>query len=390
VDAIVLKDFNPAINDGYRGFLLFVELTTRKAWVYPFHTGSYTSPPTGDESLQLFKRFEAETYKTGHPVARISGDNGKELSNALVASFLHSKSIMTYTHNVGDHRANGILNRAVRSIRSKLKPIWYNASLNDAVADWNDHTARIVGDSKVVMSPDELWDNKEARQVVRESALKHNRAVWAKTHYTDNEVVKRYLRRGGRMKGGGVYGSADDNTTDAKEGKTYTTENFRIGERQGWSHQLLRPDGSILKYAYRPYELKRVPAGVDEGETAKYLEEQQEKMKQQETAKAYKKTAEKPVEAFVEDGEFVVLDIDAHEFITKTVKKGQFKHLAPGLYFHARYRQEGNASYDSTTYHWQPLENFKTGNQVNKKVGEYVATIADKKEKRKINALLRA
>ena len=113
-------------------------------------------------------------------------------------------------------------------------------------------------------------------------------------------------------------------------------------------------------------------------------------MKQQETAKAYKKTAEKPVEAFVEDGEFVVLDIDAHEFITKTVKKGQFKHLAPGLYFHARYRQEGNASYDSTIYHWQPLENFKTGNQVNKKVGEYVATIADKKEKRKINALLRA
>jgi hypothetical protein len=297
---------------------------------------------------------------------------------------------MTYTHNVGDHRANGILNRAVRSIRSKLKPVWYNASLNDAVADWNDHTARIVGDSKVVMSPDELWDNKEARQDVRESALKHNRAVWEKTHYTDNEVVKRYLRRGGRMKGGGVYGSADDNTTDAKEGKTYTSENFRIGERQGWSHQLLRSDGSILKYAYRPYELKRVPSGVDTAETAKYLEEQQEKMKQQEAAKTYKKTAEKPVEAFVEDGDFVVLDIDAHEFITKTVKRGPFKNLAPGLYFHARYRQEGNASYDSTKYYWQPLANFKTGNQVNKKVGEYVATIADKKVKKAINALLRA
>jgi len=391
VDAIVLKDFNPDINDGYRGFLLFVELTTRKAYVYPFHTGSYTSPPTGDESVQLFRRFEADTYKTGHPIARISGDNGKELSNALVLSFLHSKSIMTYTHNVGDHRANGILNRVVRSIRGKLQPAWYGASLNSAVADWNDHTSRIVGDSGVKKSPDELWDSKEDRQTIRESALRHNNAVWSKTHYADNDLVKRYLRRGGRAKGGGLYGSADDNTTDAKEGKTYTTENFRIGQRQGYSHQLLRSDGSILKYAYRPYELKRVPTGLDDAEVAKYQAAQAEKLNQQEAAKAYKKTSEKPVEAFVEHGEYVVLDVDSHQFVTPSqTKRAPFKGREPGLFFHARFRQEGNAAYDSSVYHWQPLMDFKTGNQVNRRVGEYVAGLADKREKKRIMALLQA
>jgi hypothetical protein len=391
VDAIVLKDFNPDINDGYRGFLLFVELTTRKAYAYPFHTGSYTSPPTGDESLQIFKRFEADTYKTGHPIARISGDNGKELSNALVSSFLHSKDIMTYTHNVGDHRANGILNRVVRSVRSKLQPVWYGAALKSAVADWNDHTARIAGDSGVVKSPDDLWDDKDARQNIRESALRHNNAVWSKTHYADNEVVKRYLRKGGRTKGGGLYGSADDTTSDAKEGKTYTTENFKVGQRQGYSHQLLRSDGSILKYAYRPYEIKRVPTGLDDAEVSKYQAGQAEKIKQQEAAKAYKKTAEKPVEAFAEDGEFVVLDIDSHKFVTPSqTKKAPFKGRQPGLFFHARYRQEGNADYDSTIYHWQPLADFKTGSQVNRKVGEYVGGLTDAGEKKRITALLRA
>jgi len=390
VDAIILKDFNPDINQGYRGFILFVELTTRKAYAYPFHTGSYTSPPTGDESLQIFKRFEADTYATGHPIARISGDNGKELSNALVLTFLHSKDIMTYTHNVGDHRANGILNRVVRSVRAKLQPDWYGASLKASINDWNDHTAKIVGHTGIKKSPDELWDSKEDRQNIRESALRHNKQVWAKTNYADNEVVKRYLRKGGRKAGGGVYGNADDKTNDAKEGKTYTTENFKIGERQGWSHQLLRSDGSILKYAYRPYELKKVPKDLDADEVAKYQATQAEKTKQQEAAKTYTKTVEKPVEAFAEQGEFVVLDIDSHQFVSLSqTKRAPFKGRQPGLFFHTRYRQEGNPDYDSTKYHWQPLEDFKSGSQVNKEVGKYIATI-DKKERKRIMALLNA
>jgi hypothetical protein len=35
VDAIFKGDFNVSQNKGYRGFLLFVEITTRKAYAYP-------------------------------------------------------------------------------------------------------------------------------------------------------------------------------------------------------------------------------------------------------------------------------------------------------------------------------------------------------------------
>ena len=123
-----------------------------------------------------------------------------------------------------------------------------------------------------------------------------------------------------------------------------------------------------------------VAEGVPEGVGP----EEREALAQRKAAKAYKKTAEKPVEAYAEEGEFVVLDIDGHKFVTTTVKKGEFKNFTPGLYFHTRYRQEGNANYDSTKYHWQPLKDFKTGDQVNRKVGEYVAQLADKAEKKKI------
>jgi hypothetical protein len=72
VDAILRGDFNKKQNEGYRGFLIFVELTTRKVYAFPFKTGSENSPPTDKESLGIFQRFEAERKEEGHPVARIS------------------------------------------------------------------------------------------------------------------------------------------------------------------------------------------------------------------------------------------------------------------------------------------------------------------------------
>ena len=44
VDAILRGDFNKNQNEGNRGFLIFIELTTRKVYAFPFKTGSENSP----------------------------------------------------------------------------------------------------------------------------------------------------------------------------------------------------------------------------------------------------------------------------------------------------------------------------------------------------------
>jgi hypothetical protein len=286
VDAILRGDFNKVQNEGYRGFLIFVELTTRKVYAFPFSTGSENSPPTDRESLSIFQRFEAERKAEGHPVARISGDNGKEFDNALVQKFLHSKYITTYFHRPEDHRANGTLNVAVRFIRKRIgngKVQWL-PRLKPAIDNWNDHVLRTLK-----FSPNFLENHKLERQDVRFNAMGHNKEVWERTALENNPIVKRYLRRN----------TADKGLFD-KEGKTYTGD-FQVGERQGYSYTLKRPDGSMLSNAYRPYELRKVPEGNFTLEKQKYGDEQklQEANKNAKTVarKVAREIGKEPIEA---------------------------------------------------------------------------------------------
>ena len=272
VDAILRGDFNKNQNEGFRGFLIFVELTTRKVYAFPFSTGSENSPPTDKEALGIFQRFEAERKAEGHPVARISGDNGKEFDNLLVQNFLRSKYITTYFHRPEDHRANGTLNVAARFIRKRVgngKVQWL-PRLKPAVELWNAHVLRTIKSS-----PEFLETHKLERQDVRQNALAHNRDVWDRTALENHPTVKRYLRR---------------NTVDKglfeKEGKNFTGD-FQVGERQGYSYTLKKPDGSLLSNAYRPYELRKVPEGKFTLEKQAYYEEQQ----QQEANKKAKNVA---------------------------------------------------------------------------------------------------
>jgi hypothetical protein len=234
VDAILRGDFNMKQNEGYRGFLIFVELTTRKVYAYPFRTGSENSPPTDREALSIFQQFEGVRKQEGHPIARLSGDNGKEFDNALVQNYLHSKYITTYFHRPEDHRANGTLNVAARFIRKRIgngKVQWL-PRLQSAVDLWNSHAMRTIKHS-----PKFLETHKLERQDVRENALAHNKEVWDRTAIENNPTVKRYLRRN----------TVDKGLFD-KEGKNYIGD-FRVEERQGYSHVLSNPDGTILSNA---------------------------------------------------------------------------------------------------------------------------------------------
>lgn len=274
VDAILRGDFNKAQNEGYRGFLIFIELTTRKVYAFPFSTGSENSPPTDKESLGIFQRFEAERKAEGHPVARISGDNGKEFDNTLVQNYLRSKYITTYFHRPEDHRANGTLNVAARYLRKRIgngKVQWL-PRLKPAVELWNAHVLRTIK-----TSPEYLETHKLERQDVRQKALAHNKEVWDRTALENHPVVKRYLRRNTADKG-----------LFEKEGRNFTGD-FQVGERQGYSFTLKKPDGTLLSNAYRPYELRKVPEGKFSLEKEAYHEEQ----KKQEANKKAKTVARK-------------------------------------------------------------------------------------------------
>jgi hypothetical protein len=250
-DAIFLDNLKSR-NKGYRGFLLFVEITTRRAYAFPFKTGSEQSPPTADESLSIFKEFEADRMRAGHPIRKISGDQGKELTSAKVRQFLEQHMIKTWFHRPEDHRANGLLNSVARYIRRLVQVDLYDQSsgewvdnLQHAVDTWNRHTPGYGSHLKV--SPNKMAEDKFAQQAVRHSAVEHNQRVWDKTELTNHNIVKRYLRRDTKAKG-----------KWEKEGATFEGE-YRIVGRVGNSYQLEDDTGATLPQTYRPYELRNVP-----------------------------------------------------------------------------------------------------------------------------------
>jgi len=263
VDTILEENYK-ASNGGYRGFLLFVEITTRKVYAYPFKTGSDKSPPNADEAVAIFKQFEAARAAEQHPVARISGDQGKELTNKKVADFLHEQHIQTYFHRAADHYANGLLNVVARYVRSIIeRDVEHSGSLRwidklkDAVENWNEH--RI---SHLKASPDELWDDKGRRQDVREAALAHNNAVAAKAQVAPGDTVKTYLRRNTKQKG--IW---------SKESATFAGE-YKVLGRQGYSWKLADTEGNELPNRYRAYELRKVPNPSPAGVGGEQVEEE--------------------------------------------------------------------------------------------------------------------
>ena len=250
-DAII-EDSLKTANSGFRGFLLFVEITTRKAFAFPFKTGSEQSPPTAEESLSIFKKFEADRMAAGHPIRKITGDRGKELTNSKVQTFFKEHEILTWFHRPEDHRANGLLNSVARYIRRLVHMDLYDSgsgrwldNLQHAVDAWNKHTP--TSRSALPAKPNVMAEDKAKQQQVRMAALEHNRSVWDKTELTNHTVVKRYLRRDTKDKG-----------KWAKEGANFEGE-YRITGRVGNSYALEDDKGFALPQTYRPYELRTVP-----------------------------------------------------------------------------------------------------------------------------------
>ena len=285
VDSILKGDFNKDKfgNEGFRGFLLFIELTTRKVYAYPFKSGSQNSPPEASEARDIFERFDNARKAEEHPVARISGDNGKEFDNALVQDFLHNHFITTYFHRPEDHRANGTLNIAARILNRSIGRTDWLKKLPTAVKLWNSHVLRTIKDS-----PNTLENDVVKRQQVRADAQKHNHEVWARTNLTKSDahpIVLRYLRR-----------NTEDKGLFEKEGKNFVGD-FKVLGRKGWSHQL------DTGRAYRPYELQKShKTELDTSDSAYRVQEKEkeanrkEAMTERKLAQDLGKTRSEPVD----------------------------------------------------------------------------------------------
>ena len=272
-DSIIMSRYSKiADNKKHTGFLMFMELTTRMVHAIPFTSqvvsvkqqAGYREEEDGDVIVieeidkpnagieNSIRSFVNWTRTIGHPIVEFSSDNGKEFDNAAVRKYFAEQGITQRFHRKEDHRANGLLNNAVRIIRRTLRHLWerpgatfgvWLPNLDDAVENWNTHYNKAIK-----ASPKQLETNTAEQDDLRASKVLRNREVWQRTQYHGQPNVLRFLRR-----------NTEDKGLFEKEGKTWS-EPYKLGPRKpsSYSYTLLDHAGNEYKggRSYRPYELK--------------------------------------------------------------------------------------------------------------------------------------
>lgn len=233
-------------NKGYVGFLLCVEVTTRKMHAYPIKgkTIGYIKP--------VLETFVQEVK----PVT-ISSDNESTFMSASVQQLFASANIEHRAYRPDDHRAMGILDRAVRTLKDMLQryflaneTIKWLKVLPEIVENYNTRPHRSL-DGR---SPDDVAEDKDFQDELRGDAIEHNLKALAKTAtFAKGDKVRIYEALG----------------TTEKGRPKYSDEVYTVEALEGLSYRLRNANGNLLRHKFRPYEL----VGATQGGTDVIREE---------------------------------------------------------------------------------------------------------------------
>lgn len=228
-------------NKGLVGFLLCIELTTRKAYAYPI------ADKTIGSALTALKKFVEQAKP-----AAVASDNESAFKSDAVQRYLEEKGIKHTFHAPDDHNAMGILDRMARTLKDMLNKYfvandtltWYDV-LPKLLKNYNNRPHRGL-DGK---TPNEMEDDEEAQETMRAAKNAHN---------------QRTLARTGQFKSGDLVRVREPLDVLEKGRPRYSDEVYTVEELRGLSYRLRNEKGNLIRRAYRPYEL--VGATLDDDE----------------------------------------------------------------------------------------------------------------------------
>ena len=162
-------------NRGYHIVLVVVEMTSRKMFAIPLKD---------KESREILRGFQSLFRQTKDmPMRKLSTDKGSEFISVSLRKVLIKRKISHYANQEGDHSANGLIERANRTLKklisvymaSRRTKNWINA-LEKIVRNYNSTHHSSIG-----CTPIEAHNSEEIRLGLRKE--------WAKKKET---VLKRF------------------------------------------------------------------------------------------------------------------------------------------------------------------------------------------------------
>lgn len=275
---ITFYDQYSKYNAGYTAILVFIEITTRKAFCYAIKN------KTKAEIVSVFKTFLEDAVK----VDILTTDQGSEFTSKSFIKAVSDAGITQYFSEVGDKTQMGKVERFNRTLRDMITRymtahntvVWYKV-LPDLVSNYNSSKHASIG-----VAPNEVDSSKA--EVIRKAESNRQR----KSH---EEFLK--FKVGDRVRVQNDRGLFD------KGSQTFSSDIYTIKSISGYSFTVVDEKGNEAPKRYKHYEIKKVQ-DVERLET----EEKISKRRVENEAKHDKKLASmaKQLDAKVENGSIVL------------------------------------------------------------------------------------
>jgi hypothetical protein len=154
IDMQKIKKFNK----GYSWILIVVDIFSRKIFAEPSRTKG------GQDVTQAFAPIADAYKKDGFKMIMLVTDSGNEFSNSNFQGAMDRNGTLHRTVELGDHKAMGVVDRAIRTLREKLQKQfvafgtkkWVDV-LPGLVKNMNSTINQGVGSK-----PNDIWDGKIA------------------------------------------------------------------------------------------------------------------------------------------------------------------------------------------------------------------------------------
>lgn len=207
---IRVRDYNGEGAPDWQSALVFVETTSRKAWVYPMHSKDQR------EVLENFKQFLSDT---GMKVSKVISDMGREYDD--IKKFIRvygedGKSLIHYYQvnaSQGHHTALSRVDRFIRTLRGLIRKYYdltkkgnWVIMMNFLIEQYNNsvHSSLFLKDKdgyKHYYTPNQVWRNPVLRRRIKIKDYLEKRKNY---HVIDNVLIPGtevyYRIKSGRLK----------------------------------------------------------------------------------------------------------------------------------------------------------------------------------------------
>lgn len=200
-------------NDMHVGYVLFVQIPSRYAVIYPIKTKDEAT------MVKIFKQFIHE-----HKPGTIASDNGSEFINKGVQALCEDSGVTQYFYEPGSHESLGIIDSLTKTLRAPVrrymitKPTlrWID-SIHEVVDNYNNFIhSSLDGRTPLKASHDlPYMEAKHTADMAYNEQLRRDMGIYP-------GLTVRYALKRGILEKGASHWSATTHKVKAAEGLSYT------------------------------------------------------------------------------------------------------------------------------------------------------------------------